>query len=793
MPKAPSFGDEEKTTIESGDAETNDSDVGWEEDPSTTVEQGEVADRVARLGALSLNPKTNVTDTNGSVLDEPTVDDQRANASLSMMTPAALAVQTRLVVTVGNDRGRELDVAPGKSYTIGRGLDNDLVLTDIAVSRKHFDIRYEGNSWIVQDRGSGNGTLVNGNVEDAPFQLANSDIVEIGNTTFRIDIPNSLARASSNALPTVDVPIDVEEEEDEGSTMNGAPIKEKPIRRATTKPGATHAPRPKTVPPPISPRVHAGPTQPPFRPQTAPPSPNQTMPPGATTPMLRQGTAPAVGSSGLQRQGPMANGQMNPMMGQPMPTPGPMGPGGPRMLADMAQSPISMPQTTMPGTGPSLGPSALPDMFGAYPNGPQRQSGRGPMMGPNGMLIAGNGRDATSTGLVPSTPYGSMNPMMAPGALAPTGLLISRRTKLILGGAALMVFALIVTVAIIGGGDKPAKKIDAAPTQPVATMPTTATVDDKKVDDKKAADEKAAADKKAADEKAATDKKAADEKTAADKKAFADKKAADEKVAADKKAAEKKEADKQKVASDKQGTADKTAAKKAAAAEAKRVADEKRQAAADAAAAKKAAAGAKTPKTDKAPTGSKRVAFDASGAKEKADTLYRAKKFNDAAETLRAAAKAAGGEDAAELNGLARIYSDLGKVYNLGMAQGASPREAYEKLSKALSLDNSVGRQFAGEIKAKLSTVAQKAAIAYVSAQDWTQARSAIVYAESNGGATETIRSMKGTLESEAGKLYKAAQADSDSEAAKQKYRQIKAMVDSKSPWYAKAVKALGA
>jgi hypothetical protein len=47
-------------------------------------------------------------------------------------------------------------------------------------------------------------------------------------------------------------------------------------------------------------------------------------------------------------------------------------------------------------------------------------------------------------------------------------------------------------------------------------------------------------------------------------------------------------------------------------------------------------------------------------------------------------------------------------------------------------------------------------------------------------------------LENQAGKLYRAAQADSDPDAAKAKYRQIKSMVDSKSTWYQKASKALG-
>src|SRR3954468_10286500 len=197
VPKAKPFpeeGDdeEEKTTIESG----------WEEEASTTVEQGEVAEKIRSLAMEApRRTQTNVTSTNAGQLDEPTVDDQRANAAISMITPQ---LQARLLVTSGNDTGVELRVAPGKSYTIGRAVDNDIVLTDIAVSRKHFELRYEQGSWVLVYRGSGNGTLVNNNLEDQPFMLANGDTIEIGNTTFRFEIPNGLPRA----IPTVDVSLD---------------------------------------------------------------------------------------------------------------------------------------------------------------------------------------------------------------------------------------------------------------------------------------------------------------------------------------------------------------------------------------------------------------------------------------------------------------------------------------------------------------------------------------------------------------------------------------------------------
>lgn len=183
VPKAPSFSnddEEEKTTIESG---------GWEEEASTTVEQGEVADKVRALAigaAQAARSNTAITSTTGSgVSDEPTVDDQRASAALALLPPPSAA---RLVITQGNDAGRQLDVRPGKTYTVGRGIDNDLVLTDITASRKHFEIRHENGAWILADRASGNGTLINSRIEDAPFMLAAGDTIEVGNTAFRFEV-----------------------------------------------------------------------------------------------------------------------------------------------------------------------------------------------------------------------------------------------------------------------------------------------------------------------------------------------------------------------------------------------------------------------------------------------------------------------------------------------------------------------------------------------------------------------------------------------------------------------------
>src|SRR5258705_2350 len=52
--------------------------------------------------------------------------------------PPRLTPQSaKLVVIAGNDTGRDFPLDSSRPLTVGRAIDNDVVLTDIAVSRKH--------------------------------------------------------------------------------------------------------------------------------------------------------------------------------------------------------------------------------------------------------------------------------------------------------------------------------------------------------------------------------------------------------------------------------------------------------------------------------------------------------------------------------------------------------------------------------------------------------------------------------------------------------------------------------
>ena len=75
---------------------------------------------------------------------------------------------------------------PAKAMRIGRIPDNDLVLSDLNVSRHHAELRKSRTgSYEIVDLGSHNGTFVNGQRVSSQV-LTEQDLVSIGNSTFRL-------------------------------------------------------------------------------------------------------------------------------------------------------------------------------------------------------------------------------------------------------------------------------------------------------------------------------------------------------------------------------------------------------------------------------------------------------------------------------------------------------------------------------------------------------------------------------------------------------------------------------
>ncbi|MFQ6395249.1 BTAD domain-containing putative transcriptional regulator [Nocardia sp. KC 131] len=80
-------------------------------------------------------------------------------------------------------------VIPAAGLRIGRDADNDIVLDDSWVSRKHARILTRPDGIFIRDRDSANGVYVNGSPIGADTTLSDGDVIRIGSTTMRYEVP----------------------------------------------------------------------------------------------------------------------------------------------------------------------------------------------------------------------------------------------------------------------------------------------------------------------------------------------------------------------------------------------------------------------------------------------------------------------------------------------------------------------------------------------------------------------------------------------------------------------------
>jgi hypothetical protein len=85
----------------------------------------------------------------------------------------------RQIHTLVLDNGTRFELANDK-YSIGRQTTCDIVIADHNVSRVHAELKIVQGSWQIDDRGSTNGTRVNGTVIAEPTPLASGDVIAFG-------------------------------------------------------------------------------------------------------------------------------------------------------------------------------------------------------------------------------------------------------------------------------------------------------------------------------------------------------------------------------------------------------------------------------------------------------------------------------------------------------------------------------------------------------------------------------------------------------------------------------------
>lgn len=75
----------------------------------------------------------------------------------------------------------------GPITTLGRDVNSTIYLDDEFASGTHAALTFRGRSWYVEDRGSTNGTWVNGHRIERPVALTFGDELTIGRVRFRLE------------------------------------------------------------------------------------------------------------------------------------------------------------------------------------------------------------------------------------------------------------------------------------------------------------------------------------------------------------------------------------------------------------------------------------------------------------------------------------------------------------------------------------------------------------------------------------------------------------------------------
>ena len=85
---------------------------------------------------------------------------------------------------------------------IGRGYDNDVIISDPHVCADHLQLQFDGEDWFVQDQGSINGSFFDGKKEKTlQHKVRSGDIIRIGKSQLRLLFPTHAVAESLAISP----------------------------------------------------------------------------------------------------------------------------------------------------------------------------------------------------------------------------------------------------------------------------------------------------------------------------------------------------------------------------------------------------------------------------------------------------------------------------------------------------------------------------------------------------------------------------------------------------------------
>lgn len=105
---------------------------------------------------------------------------------------------TELWLKFTDEKGDEKRVAvTGEKFTVGRHSAAGLCIPDGRLSREHVRIERFGDVFVVSDRGSSNGTTINGEKLTEPVGLKKEDLLDLGGVMITVEIESDQPAADS--------------------------------------------------------------------------------------------------------------------------------------------------------------------------------------------------------------------------------------------------------------------------------------------------------------------------------------------------------------------------------------------------------------------------------------------------------------------------------------------------------------------------------------------------------------------------------------------------------------------
>jgi FHA domain len=103
--------------------------------------------------------------------------------------PGAELGRLVVVASPGGEPEEGTSLALDAIATLGRDVNNAIVVEDQFVSAEHAILTFRGRAWYVEDLGSTNGTFVNGMPVTEVTPLGFGDVIQLGQVRLRLERP----------------------------------------------------------------------------------------------------------------------------------------------------------------------------------------------------------------------------------------------------------------------------------------------------------------------------------------------------------------------------------------------------------------------------------------------------------------------------------------------------------------------------------------------------------------------------------------------------------------------------